>query len=83
MDRRSVDAVGLPDRVTRLQNIADFRQQLDIGRRRGRCGIRRLLFFHGAELVHALDHEEDDEGEDEKVDRDRDEAAIASVKLNT
>lgn len=60
-----------------LQDIADFRKKLDIGRRRCRRFIDRLLFFHGAKPVHALDHQEDDEGENDEVDHNSDEAAIS------
>lgn len=57
-----------------LQRIANLAQQGDVFRRRGRLG-RRGGFFT-LQPVHLLDHEEDDEGEDDEVEQDGDEAAI-------
>ncbi len=45
-----------------LQEIADLRQQHDIGRRRGRLGRCRSLLT--LQPVHALDHHEHDGGDD-------------------
>ena len=58
-----------------LEQIADFGQQNDIGRRGGRCG----LFFFGLferQLADELDQNEYGQGDDQEVERDLDEIAV-------
>src|SRR5512135_1866637 len=54
-----------------LEQIADFPQQFNVLRSR-----RRRRWRYPLELVDLLHHEEDDEGEDDEIDGDGDEAAI-------
>ena len=56
-----------------LEEIADLGQQLDLGRRlRRRGGLRLVLAL---QLVHGTDHQEQHEGNDDEVDRQREEVA--------
>ena len=76
--RRRVRSKPVMDsgRPARLQEVADFRQQLHVGwnfrRLVGRAGLGIL---RAAQAVHALDQEEQDPGDDDEVDGDREEVA--------
>ncbi|CDX16593.1 hypothetical protein MPLB_1610003 [Mesorhizobium sp. ORS 3324] len=58
------------------EQVADFGKQRDVGRRRRGGGSGLLALQLLAQIVHGLDHEEDNEGKDQKIQRHGDEIAI-------
>src|SRR5690349_2082588 len=58
-----------------LEEIADLGQQHDLRRRLRR--FRGLGLFLALQCVHGTDHQEQHEGDDDEVDRQRQEAAVS------